>query len=115
MLVVRIINLNIGYVNNLPFEDRPTCKERPRCASRKYAVQRIEGFGSEVVVCDHVHQLPIELIECAQQRAAQPHSTLDDGVEDRLGVRRRTADDVEHVTRSCLMIKCFGECVSAFC
>src|SRR5262245_1196490 len=111
MLVVGTINLNIGYVANLPFEERPPCEEGPRWATRLYTVQRIEGCGSVVMVCDHVHQIPIKLIERAQQRTAQPYSTPDYGVEDGVEICRRTADDVEHFARSCLMIKSFDECV----
>src|SRR5215813_5285682 len=109
------MNLNVGYVDDRAFKDRPTCEEGPRWASRIDTLQRIEGFGSVVVVSDHMEQFSVEFIECAQQRTAQPHSTLDDGVENRLEVRRRPADDIEHFARSCLMMKSFGECVSAFC
>src|SRR5262245_13075416 len=115
MLVVGVINLNIGYVDNLPFEDRATCEEGRRWRGRIYRVKALAGFGRVVVVCDHVHQIPIKLIERAQQRTAQPYSTPDDGVEDGVEVCRRTADDVEHFARSCLMIKSFDECVSSFC
>src|SRR5262249_18820842 len=36
---------------------------------------------------------------------ANPRSALDDGVEDRLHVRRRTADDAEHLGRRRLMLQ----------
>src|SRR5262245_19607947 len=109
------MSLHVGYVDDRAFKDRPSCEEAPRWASRIDALQRIEGFGGVVVVSDHMEQLPVEFIKCAQQCTAQPHSTLDDGVEDWLEVRRRTADDIEHFARSCLMMKSFGECVGAFC
>src|SRR5262245_38599654 len=109
------MNLNVGYVDDRAFKDRPTCEEGARWASRIDTLQRIEGFGSVVVVSNHMEQFSVEFIKCAQQRTAQPHSTLDDGVENRLEVCRRTTDDIEHFARSCLMMKSFGECVSAFC
>ena len=34
-----------------------------------------------------------------------PRGALDDGVEDRLHVRRRAADDAEHLGRCCLMLQ----------
>ena len=36
---------------------------------------------------------------------ANPRSALDDGVEDRLHVRRRAADDAEHLSRCRLMLQ----------
>ncbi len=38
-----------------------------------------------------------------------PRRALDDGVEDRLHVRRRPADDAEHLCRCRLMLQRFGE------
>src|SRR6266511_750681 len=37
--------------------------------------------------------------------STNPRGTLDDGVEDRLHVRRRAADDAEHLGRCCLILQ----------
>ena len=41
--------------------------------------------------------------------AANSRRTLDDGVEHRLHVRRRAADDAQHLGRCRLMLQRFGE------
>src|SRR5262245_9043981 len=109
MFVVRIMNLNVGYVDDRAFKDRPTCEEGPRWASRIDTLQRIEGFRGVVVVGDHMEQLPVEFIKCAQPRTAQPHSTLDDGVEHRLEVCWRTAYDIEHLGSGSFPLMCLSE------
>ena len=38
-----------------------------------------------------------------------PRRALDDGVEDRLHVRRRAADDAEHLGRCRLMLQCLAQ------
>ena len=38
-----------------------------------------------------------------------PRSALDDGVEDRLYIRRRAADDAEHLGRCRLMLQSFAQ------
>ena len=45
--------------------------------------------------------------------AANPRRALDDGVQDRLHVSRRTADDAEHFRGCCLMLQRFGELTPA--
>ena len=44
---------------------------------------------------------------------ANPRGALDDGVEHRLHVRRRAADDAEHFRGCCLMLQRFGELTPA--
>src|SRR5262245_52153974 len=41
--------------------------------------------------------------------AANPRGALDDGIEDRLYVGGRPADDAEHLGRSCLMLQRFAQ------
>ena len=42
-----------------------------------------------------------------------PGGALDDGVENRLHVRGRSADDAEHLGRRCLMLQCLAQfCVA---
>ncbi len=40
--------------------------------------------------------------------STNPGGALDDGIEDRLHVRRRAADDAEHLGRRCLMLQRFA-------
>jgi hypothetical protein len=55
-----------------------------------------------------VDQLTIEPVDNRQRGAAEPRCIVDDGVEDRLRVRLRTADRSENLTRRGLLIECLG-------
>jgi hypothetical protein len=56
-----------------------------------------------------MNQLAVEPIDGAEERAAQPHGALDDGVEDRLHVGRRAADDAQDLARRGLLLERLGE------
>src|SRR5262244_3569819 len=88
MLVLRV-EVDIGYVDNRALEDRPACKEGPGWARREYAMRCLEGLRSVVVLGDKIEQLAVELIERAEESAAQPHRAADDRVKNRLGIGRR--------------------------
>ena len=57
----------------------------------------------------HSHSVP--LVESQQDiiNPANPGGALDDGVEDRLHVRGRAADDAEHLGRCRLMFQGFAQ------
>src|SRR5262249_35113514 len=102
MLILRI-DLDIGYVDNCAFEDRPTVQKGSRRARRVYTTYRLEGFGRVVVLRDLVHQFAVELIERAEESVAQPHGASDDRVEDGLQVCGRARDHAEDLGRGGLL------------
>ncbi len=96
-------------MDNRALEDGPPCPEAPGWARRESATHLLEGFGGVVVVGDMMDQLAVKLIKRAEEPVAQPHGTLDDGVEDRLHVIVRLADDPENVAGRCLLLPQFAD------
>jgi hypothetical protein len=102
------IELDVGYVDHRALQDRPGRPQGPGWAHREYAVHLLEGFGSEVVLGDMMDQLAVVLIERAEESIAQPHGASHDGVEDRLHVGRRPADDAQDLRRRRLLFEGLG-------
>ena len=70
-----------------------------------------DGYGPKMSARNHrvsVNESQHHVID-----PAHPRGALNDGVEDRLHVRRRTADDAEHLGSCCLMLQRFGELTPA--
>src|SRR4029077_2174675 len=66
-------------------------------------------YGHGTKMSPRHHRIP--LMESQQHviDSTNPGGTLDDGVEDRLHVRRRAADDTEHLGRCGLMLQGFAQ------
>src|SRR5690348_10017837 len=61
------------------------------------------GYGSEM--SPHNHSVSLAESQRHIIDPTNPGGALDDRVEDRLHVRRRAADDAEHLGRCCLMFQ----------
>ena len=57
----------------------------------------------------HNHCVPLVEAQHHVINPTNPSRALDDGVEDRLHVRRRTADDAEHLGRRRLMLQSLAQ------
>src|SRR5713101_6484792 len=103
------IELNVGDMDNRALENRPPYPEGPGWGRREYAVRRLEGFWSEVVLGNEIDQLAVELMERAEGSIAQPHGASDDRVEDRLHIGLRPADDAQDLSGRRLLLERLGE------
>jgi hypothetical protein len=69
----------------------------------------LKGFGAEIMLCDMVEQLAVELMERTGESIAQPHGAPDDRVEDRLHVGLRPTDDTQDLSRRRLLLQRLGD------
>src|SRR5262245_61927894 len=99
------IELDVRYVDDGAFEDRPARPRRPAWGDRPNTTCLFPRGRSPVVCGHHVDQFAIEGPEHTEDGVAQPRSAFDDRIEDRLNVRRRTADDAQNVTRCRLSLE----------
>src|SRR5712691_692538 len=109
LILVFRIDLHVGYVGNRAIQDCPARPAAPAGARREYAMRRLEGFGSVVVLGDQMEQLAVEPIERAEESVAQSHGTSDNRVEDRLHVGLRLADDAQDLRRRRLLLQRLGQ------
>src|SRR5262245_18092310 len=65
------------------------------------------GYGAKMSPSDHC--VPLAEPQHHVINPTNPRYALDDGVEDRLHVRRRAADDPEHLGRRRLMLQRFAQ------
>ena len=63
------------------------------------------GYGYGTKMSPRNHSVPLVESQHHVINPANPGGALDDGVEDRLHVRGRTADDAEHLGRCRLMLQ----------
>ena len=70
------------------------------------------GYGTKMSPRNHI----VALVESQHHviNPTNPCGALDDGVEDRLHVRRRAADDAEHLGRCGLMLQRLSQVMVAF-
>src|SRR5688572_21183837 len=61
------------------------------------------GYGTKMSLRNHT--VPVVKSQHYVINPANPGGALDDGIEDRLHVRRRAADDAEHLGRCGLMLQ----------
>src|SRR5262245_31761386 len=61
-----------------------------------------------IVVCVERDPFPIEAVQSAKSGITEPHRPLDDGIEYRLYVGQRTADDLKDLTGRGLLLQCLG-------
>ncbi len=64
-----------------------------------------DGHGYRTKMSPRNHRVPLAESQHHVIDPTNPRGALDDGVEDRLHVRRRAADDAEHLGRCCLMLQ----------
>ena len=62
-------------------------------------------FRRQIEACPHLQQLAIEAIHIRPVGPAQPDRILGNGFEYRVQIERRTADDLEHVGGSGLLLQ----------
>ena len=55
------------------------------------------------------HSIPLAEPQCYIFNPTNPGGALDDGIENRLHVRRRAADDAEHLGRRRLMLQSLAQ------
>src|SRR5262245_18013483 len=67
------------------------------------------GYGYRTKVSTENHCVPLAESQHCVIDPTNPCCALDDGIEDRLHVRRRATDDAEYLRRSCLMLKRFAQ------
>src|SRR4030095_5567453 len=97
------VELDIGRVDYTALKDSASHNRCPAGRGWKYAMCDIKGRGRKVVCRDEVEQLTIETGEGAEDSIAQPRSAFDDGIEDRLDVGLRLADDTQDLARGRLL------------
>jgi hypothetical protein len=110
VLILRVLqhvpNLGCGAI-----EDRPPGCLRPTRTHRVRAPQHLEHIRGHVV-CRQMEPLTVEAMQDTKPRPAQLHGSSDDGIEHRLGVRRRAANDAEDVGGRCLSLQRFAQLAS---
>ncbi len=107
--IVFRLELDIGNVGDGSIEDRPTSGELAGERRRKDTPGDLQGLRREVVLGHQVNQLSVEAIQAAEQPVAQPHRAAHDGVEDRLHVRRGSADDPQDLGGRRLLLQGLGQ------
>jgi hypothetical protein len=85
---------NVGNVDGAPFQDRPTGR---RAAGRAMRMLPCKGheFRIDIIGCSHAKEALIELPDEGAVRFAQMCGNRNDGVEGRLQLVRRPADEAE--------------------
>src|SRR5262245_52222037 len=96
--------------------DDTTVPHRARAACRTVldrnrvgTVQLVERRRRDVVARSEMEHLPVDEEQRAVESIAQPHGAPQDGIEHRLYVRRRLADDPQDFARRRLLFEGCGE------
>src|SRR6478609_6710417 len=76
-------------------------------AVRRHRIPRLNL--AEVMVSSHVNEAAIQAEYSPEARLAQPHSVLDNRIEDRLQARRRLANYAKDFTRRRFSVQCLSE------
>src|SRR5262249_36842154 len=80
-----------------------------RCRPRICPQRDIKLLRRQTMVCRYRDQLTVEAIDMAECRIAEPCCTLDNGIEDRLEVGGRVADDTQDLARRRLLLQHLGQ------
>ena len=88
--------------------ERRECGARRARASNEIVVHQYwsrheDRYGTKM--SPQYHNVPLMESQYHVINPTNPGGTLDDGVEDRLHIRRRAADDAEHLGRCRLMLQ----------
>src|SRR5262245_29291501 len=75
--------------------------------SRVHAGKSFYSFHCPIVMCDVVNESAVEAVNGTHVSTTKPSRALRDRVEHRLGICRRTADDVEHFAGGSLVFERF--------
>src|SRR5262249_3822811 len=98
------IRVDIRNLYETSFEYRASRRASPtwRCGIR--APVHLEHLGCKAVVRHEVEELAVKPVHKAELAIAEPPSALGNHIEDRVGVGRGAADDLEHVGGSNLLL-----------
>jgi hypothetical protein len=92
-------------MNNRPGQDRAWYRARPAWRPGEHAPDGVERLRRPVVMRRQVDQIAVETENAGVARLAQPRGASRDGIEDRLDVRRRAADDAQNLTGGRLLVE----------
>src|SRR5215831_5145259 len=109
--VTRILRVSqcIGYVDDSPTQGGPAERQSRGRPHRKALLHQLERLWREAVEGERVKQLAVEASGDAMVRAAQPNGAPDDGIEHRLEICWRAADDPKDFARRCLLVERRGQ------
>mgnify|MGYP003694026013 CR=1 FL=1 len=86
------------------------CVVPPRLGGHGYGAAKGRGaFGSQVLESGQVDELAVEPEDGAEPAVTQAQRIGRDGIEHRLGIGPRAADDAQDLARGRLLLQCFRQ------
>src|SRR5262245_36405885 len=99
---LRALLLRVEHVNDGVVAKGSTGRQR---SSNWRRIESCYHLGRRVLNTDQIDQIALEPEDRSENSVAQRHATAQDGVEDRLHVSRRAADDTQDLARRRLAIE----------
>src|SRR5262249_51456834 len=109
--VLRVLGIGqrVLHMHDGSREDRTSGHELAARPYRVHLMQRPETFRRVVVMGSNVYQFAVEAAHEAVQAIAQTYSTAHNGVEHRLNVCWRTADDAQDLRSRRLLFRALSQ------